>query len=68
LNIQAFPVLFCSIVKVFSLVLDHPFDLFDPDFKGSGAGFVSNFDGNVAHRPFDGLQLRDPRSDRFFLR
>jgi hypothetical protein len=68
LNIQVFPFLFCSIVEVFTLVLDHPFGPFDPDFKGSCARFLSNFDENVAHGPFDGLQVRDPRSDRFFLR
>jgi hypothetical protein len=59
LNIQVFPFLFCSIVEVFTLVLDHPFGPFDPDFKGSCAGFLSNFDENVPHRAFEGLQVRD---------
>jgi hypothetical protein len=53
---------------MFTLVLDHPFGPFDPDFKGSCAGFLSNFDENVGPGAFEGLQIPDPRSDKFFLR
>jgi hypothetical protein len=59
LNIQVFPFPFCSIEEVFTFVLDRPFGPFDPDLKGSCAGFLSNFDDNVAHRAFEGLQVRD---------